>query len=187
MAEPFGDAAIKPRTGMEVNGGRFEIMEEIIDFYAGGGFAPGRTALRVDLKKHGPCRGARATGPSCRATSPAERRGGHGGKRSPHAKRAPHPFRPAGRRTVRASGPCHPGLQTRETMSDWSRTERNRSPAIGETAPQSACSAGKRSRSATPATPADPAGRNFLLKWRGVVFIGAKHETIRHRHCHWTR
>ena len=54
---------------------------------------------------------ARATGPSCRATSPAERSGAHGGKRSPSAKRAPHPFRPAGRRTVRASGPCHPGLQ----------------------------------------------------------------------------
>ena len=35
----------------------------------------------------------------------------HGGKRSPQVKRAPHPYRPAGRRTVRASGPCHPGLQ----------------------------------------------------------------------------
>ena len=49
----------------------------------------------------------RATGPSCRATSPAERRGADWGNRSPLAKRAPHPFRPAGRRTVRASGPCH--------------------------------------------------------------------------------
>ena len=39
-----------------------------------------------------------------------ERSGAHGGKRTPQAKRAPHPFRPAGRRTVRASGPCHPGL-----------------------------------------------------------------------------
>ena len=35
-----------------------------------------------------------------------------GGKQSPLAKRAPHPFRPAGRRTVRATGPCHPGFQT---------------------------------------------------------------------------
>ena len=51
-------------------------------------------------------------GPSCRAASPAERSGAHGGKRSPQANRAPHPFHPAGRRTVRASGPCHPGLQT---------------------------------------------------------------------------
>ena len=44
----------------------------------------------------------RATGPSCRATSPAERSGADWGNRSPLAKRAPHPFRPAGRRTVRA-------------------------------------------------------------------------------------
>ena len=49
----------------------------------------------------------RATGPSRRATNPAERRGADCGNRSPLAKRAPHPFRPAGRRTVRASGPCH--------------------------------------------------------------------------------
>ena len=34
------------------------------------------------------------------------------GKRCPFANRAPHPFRPAGRRTVWASGPCHPCLQT---------------------------------------------------------------------------
>jgi hypothetical protein len=55
----------------------------------------------------------RATGPSCRATSPAERSGADWGKRSPLAKRVPHPFRPAGRRTVRASGPCHPFLRDR--------------------------------------------------------------------------
>jgi len=120
----------------------------------------GREACRAALKRpngksmdHAGV--VRATGPSCRATSPAERSGAHGGKRSPQARRAPHPFRPAGRRTVRASGPCHPGLQPFETMSDWSRTERNRSPAIGETAPQRAGSAGERRRSATPATPAD--------------------------------
>ena len=37
----------------------------------------------------------RATGPSCRATSPAERSGAECGKRCSLANRAPHPFPPA--------------------------------------------------------------------------------------------
>jgi hypothetical protein len=64
-------------------------------------------------------------GPLARpAGLPARLSGARGGKRSPQANRAPHPFRPAGRRTVRASGPCHPGLQPLANAGPWSAPAR---------------------------------------------------------------